>query len=88
MDEIDNDEFMEELDEIDQELNDNVYPLIDAIEEEHHNHSAWFAVLITALHEMFACGWTPDELVEEVREHHVLFMEETVDEIPPKNELH
>ena len=44
--ELDDDD-LEELDAIDEALCEDVYPLIDKIDEEHPDHGAWFAVFIT-----------------------------------------
>jgi hypothetical protein len=85
--ELDDDD-LEELDAIDEALCEDVYPLIDKIDEEHPDHGAWFAVFITTLNELFAQGWTPEELVEDVKSCHEQFLLEAEDVVPPVSEMH
>lgn len=88
MDEIDFDEdFINEMSQMDDELMEQIYPIVDAIEEEHEDISAWFILFVNTLHELFAQGWTKEELMKEIEDNHQVFVEQS-ETVPDGHQLH
>lgn len=82
-------EDLQELDDIDATLIEEVFPIIEGLDDQHPEHSAWFAMFVNTLHALFYQGWTKEELLEEIELHHEVFLrEEAEDEVPPAHELH
>lgn len=93
-DDMDNDldmefdeDFINEMAEIDERLMKQVIPIVDEIEEEHTEHSAWFILFVNTLHELFAQGWTKEELLVEIEDNHRVFVEQS-ETVPEGHQLH
>lgn len=69
----------EELQMIEEELNVNVYPLIDELDE-HSPGFAWFITFCEALDMMFEAGWTKEEVLAHIQDQHELYLQDAVPE--------
>ena len=68
------DEFDRDMDAISDIVYEQVVPILDKIEEEYPDHSAYFNVFINSMHVVFEQGWTKEELLQEVEDHYDLFV--------------
>lgn len=83
---FDEEEFMAELEEIDDKIFDNIEPLIQQIQAEHPEHNIWFVLFSHALYELLNDGATREELLEEIDTQIELFNE--ADFMPANDLLH
>jgi hypothetical protein len=63
---FDEEEFMAELEEIDDKIFDTIEPLIQQIQAEHPEHNIWFVLYTHALYELLNSGATREELIGEI----------------------
>jgi hypothetical protein len=82
------DEYMQEADEVQSQVFEEVFPILCEIDGEHPEHSAFFAVFVSAMHVLFVEGWTQKDLLREVREHHKIHLRESAEGPGPGDELH
>ena len=83
---IDEEEFLEEMEEIDEEIFETVTPVLDDMQARHPNHNVWLAMLAHSLYELFYMGITKEEIIEEIGEQYDIFAEEG--QVPPNEMLH
>lgn len=64
---------------LDDELQRFVYPTIEMLEDEYPDNGAFFCVFIEMMHFLFAQGWTKEELLKEVEQHHEGYLQDEAD---------
>lgn len=77
------DEYCEEGIELNDRLLDEVYPILNELEQDYPEHSAYFSMFINLMYNLFYQGWTTKELIEEVEEHYLLFVQEEFADLQP-----
>ena len=87
MDEFDDDEYMREVDEIQELVFEEVFPILMGIDEEYPEHSAFFSMFISTLHVLYEEGWTEEDLLREVKTHREIYLKHA-GEIACDGELH
>jgi hypothetical protein len=78
---IDDDIPQKELEramEIDDRLEKEVFPIVDAIDQDYEEAGVFYALFLNVIHTLFDEGWTADELIESVQEHADLHMQEQI----------
>lgn len=73
--------FYDDMDKVDEIIWEEVFPILDRIDSDFPEQSAFYNVFVNALHMMFAQGWDKADILEEVEEHHALFLENAKNEM-------
>lgn len=71
----DNTEFQNELEEVDDIIYEEVFPILERIEEEYPEQSAFFNVFINSMHVVFMQGWSKADVLQEVEDHYEIYLE-------------
>lgn len=66
---------------------DKIFPILQSIDEDYPDHSAFFTMFISAMHVVFSEGWTKEALLRAVEDHHTIFLEIEA-EMPPTIGMH
>lgn len=69
-------DFAEDTMKVSNRIDEEVLPVLDRIEDDYPDHSAYFAVFINAIHMLFYQGWTKEDLLNEIEEHHVIHLQD------------
>lgn len=67
-------EFDNDMEAIDEIVFEKVVPILEQIEADYPEHSAYYNVFINAMHVVFEQGWTKEELLADVEEHYEVFL--------------
>lgn len=70
-----NQDDIDEAMELDERVWDDVIPILDAIDEDFPEQSSYFAMFINCIHVLLQGGWTKEELLQEIEQHYVIFLE-------------
>ncbi len=76
-------QFLEECFEVDSLICEEIFPILDQIGEDYPDQDAFFTMFVSVMDALFHQGWTPEELCQEVVEHHVLFVEHECEDLDP-----
>lgn len=60
---------------LDERVWNDVIPVLDAIDDDHPGQSSYFVMFINCIHVLLHGGWTKEELLDEVDQHHAIFLE-------------
>lgn len=71
----DEEQFQADMAKVDEIIWEEVFPVLDRIEDDFPDQSAFFNMFVSAMHVVFAQGWTKAELLQEVENHHQIFVE-------------
>lgn len=74
-------QYMEELNEIQEALFEHVYPFLNHIDEQYEEHSSWFTVFIDSIHVLLNQGWTKENLLQEINDHHEIFLKNEISDV-------
>jgi hypothetical protein len=66
----DKEQFQQETNEICELICSEVWPILEQIDEDYPNQSAFFSMFIDTIHILLYQGWTLPELIQEVLDHH------------------
>lgn len=71
----DEEAFQQDVEAIDDIIYEQVFPILEQIEEDFPGQSAYYNVFVNAMHVVFAQGWTKEDLIQEIEDHHEIFLE-------------
>jgi len=71
----DNEEFQNDIETVDEIIYENVFPILDKIEEDFPEQSAYYNIFINSMHVVFMQGWTKADLLQEVEDHYDIFLD-------------
>lgn len=77
------DEYYEDDLLINETIFEEVFPILNDLDEAYPDHSAFFSVFINSMHVLFYQGWTRDDLVREVLSHYLLFLQDEFADLEP-----
>lgn len=67
-------EILNEALEMDNQLVERVWPILEEVEEQFPRLDSVFALFINLIHQLYEDEWTPEELIQEVKTHHEIWL--------------
>lgn len=77
------DEYYEDDMLINDTIFEEVFPILNDLDEAYPDHSAFFSVFINSMYVLFYQGWTRDELIKEVISHYLLYLQDEFADLEP-----
>lgn len=73
--------FEEESNAVNDRVWGEVHPILQEIEDEYPEQSAYYAIFVDAIHALLYQGWTKEELLKDVEDHFELFSSDNQSEL-------
>lgn len=67
-------EFCQQADEVQDLVFEEVFPILVNIDESYPEQSAFFTMFISSLYVLFNEGWTKEDLLREIEDHHTIHL--------------
>lgn len=68
-------EFQDDVEAIDEIIYEEVFPILERIEEEFPEQSAFYNIFVNSMHVVFMQGWSKADLLQEVEDHYEIFLD-------------